>query len=129
MTDNLRRYMREERTPENCKNPHNWPDVMRAEWAEYECLAAVREHRCVLVDGFQRARQALDAFQPDLVLIWGDDQYENFKEDLVPPFAVYGLPEIPVEPYKASPVMLTRDNVWGQPEDVHTTWAGHPEAA
>ena len=28
-----------------------------------------------------RVKQALDDFSPDLVLVWGDDQHENFKED------------------------------------------------
>ena len=35
-----------------------------------------------------RVRQALEDFDPDFVLIWGDDQYENFKEDIVPAFSV-----------------------------------------
>jgi hypothetical protein len=26
---------------------------------------------------------------PDVVLMGGDDQYENFHEDLVPPFRIY----------------------------------------
>ena len=129
MADILRRYLRNERTPVARKDPSTWPAAMRAEWADDEGLAAAREHRRVLVDGFRQARRALDAFKPDLVLIWGDDQYENFREDLVPPFAVLGMPEIPVEPYKASPVVLTKANVWGQPDDVRTTWRGHPEAA
>jgi len=129
MADILRRYLRSDSTPAERKDPRNWPEGMRAEWADDEGLAAAKEHRRVLVDGFRRARRALDDFKPDFVLIWGDDQYENFHEDLVPPFAVYGLPEIPVEPYKGSPVMLTRENVWGQPEDLYTKWRGHPEAA
>ena len=33
-------------------------------------------------------REALDAFKPDIVLIWGDDQYENFKRDCIPAFCV-----------------------------------------
>ena len=38
-----------------------------------------------------RRARALDEFKPDLIVMWGDDQYENFKEDIVPPFAVLGL--------------------------------------
>jgi hypothetical protein len=40
---------------------------------------------------FRKAREALDAFNPDLVLIWGDDQYENFREDGVPSFCVFAV--------------------------------------
>jgi hypothetical protein len=25
---------------------------------------------------------------PDVVLVWGDDQYENFREDIIPAFCV-----------------------------------------
>ena len=34
--------------------------------------------------GFRAARQALNEFDPDFVLMFGDDQYENFKEDIIP---------------------------------------------
>ena len=33
---------------------------------------------------FRAIRKILDDFNPDFVLVWGDDQYENFKEDIVP---------------------------------------------
>ena len=32
-----------------------------------------------LVRHFRHARGSLDDFRPDVVIIWGDDQYENFK--------------------------------------------------
>ncbi|HEX6513626.1 MAG TPA: extradiol ring-cleavage dioxygenase, partial [Chloroflexota bacterium] len=129
MADILRKHLQNDNTPPEHKDPANWPAAMRAEWGDDEGLSAAREHRRVLVDGFRKARQALDDFKPDFVLIWGDDQYENFKEDLVPPFAIYALPEIPIAPYKASSVMLTRANVWNQPEDVRVDLRGCPEAA
>jgi hypothetical protein len=28
-----------------------------------------------MIEGFRRARRALDEFQPDLCVIWGDDQF------------------------------------------------------
>ena len=37
-----------------------------------------------MIDEFRKIRRELDAFKPDFVLIWGDDQYENFREDCVP---------------------------------------------
>jgi hypothetical protein len=129
MADILRRHLQRETTPAEQKDHANWPAAMRAEWGDDEGLSAAREHRRVLVEGFRKARQALDAFKPDFILIWGDDQYENFKEDLIPPFAIYGLPEIPIAPYKASNVINTRENVWGEPEDARMTIKGCPEAA
>jgi hypothetical protein len=44
--------------------------------------------------GFDRTRAALDEFQPDAVLIWGDDQYENFREDIIPPYAVLAYDDL-----------------------------------
>ena len=80
----------------------NWPKAMRVEWGDDEGLAAARAHRAVVVDAFRRLRAELDAFQPDFVLIWGDDQYENFKEDVVPPFCVYMYDQLDCLPYQAS---------------------------
>jgi hypothetical protein len=42
------------------------------------------------VDGFRAARADLDVFNPDFILIFGDDQYENFREPRA--FAVFNPP-------------------------------------
>jgi hypothetical protein len=65
------------------KNPRNWPQEMRLEFGEDEGLTAAIRHRERLVAGFRKLRAAIDAFKPDFLLIWGDDQYENFKEEKV----------------------------------------------
>lgn len=91
----FRRNLQSELTPPEWKDAKNWPARMREEWGDDEGVAAARIHRAELVQGFREARSALDAFNPDFVLIWGDDQYENFKEDLIPPFCVYALDEAP----------------------------------
>jgi hypothetical protein len=49
---------------------------------------AAAAHRQALVDGLDKIREALGAFKPDFVVIWGDDQYENFNEDIIPPFCI-----------------------------------------
>ena len=67
-----------------------------------------------------KTRAALDAFKPDFVLIWGDDQYENFKEDIVPPYCISAY-----ESFKfASPP----GNVWGETDKTYEL-AGHRAAA
>src|SRR6185312_2714864 len=43
---------------------------------------------------------------PDFVLLWGDDQYENFREDIIPPYCVAAY-----EKFTFSP---RADNVWGE---------------
>jgi len=57
----------------------------------------------------RRVREALDAFKPDFVLIWGDDQYENFQEDVIPPYCVFAHPSFTFSPPK--------DNIWLEPHD------------
>ena len=59
-----------------------------------------------LVGWLEKTRAALDAFKPDFVLMWGDDQYENFKEDVVPPYCIsaYERFKFPTPP----------GNVWGE---------------
>jgi hypothetical protein len=102
---------------------------MQAEWADDEGLSSARKHRETVVNGFRRLRRELDAFNPDLVLIWGDDQYENFQEDIVPPFCVYIYDNLDCFPYRGSAVIETPENVWGEPEDKIMPVRGHRPAA
>ena len=95
-------------------------------------MVSAAAHRQRLVDGFRKVRDEIDAFQPDFVLIWGDDQYENFHEDLVPPFSVYICDEYKTQPYHKRRYKGDGDevfNVWGEDMDHVFTHAGHPEAA
>ena len=80
--------------PEEMKNPSNWPEPMRIEFGEDEGLASAKRMRERMVVGFRTLRAELDAFNPDFVIVWGDDQYENFKEDIIPPFCVLAYDEI-----------------------------------
>ena len=73
--------------PDAVKEGEGWPDGMREEF-DRDRLAAAADHRAALVAGCDRVRAALDEFAPDVVVIWGDDQYELFREDVVPAFCV-----------------------------------------
>ena len=66
-------------------------------------------HRAALV-GWMETRAALDAFQPDFVLLWGDDQYENFREDIIPPYCIAAHDKFTFSPRP--------DNVWGETHKV-----------
>ena len=57
----------------------NWPEPMRIEYGEDEGYASAVRLRERMVAGFRKLRRELDAFNPDFVVIWGDDQYENFR--------------------------------------------------
>ena len=85
--------------PEREKDAAHWPAAMRAEWSDDFGARAAAAHRKQLVAGFERVRAALDAFRPDVVVIWGDDQYENFKEDVIPPFAILAYDDLDLHPW------------------------------
>jgi hypothetical protein len=128
MADYLKNLLRN-RIPEELRSMDRWPEAMRREWGDDQGASAAKPYREEVVSGFRRARAALDAFKPDFVLIFGDDQYENFREDLLTPFCVFGFDEVDVAPYQPSGVMFATTNVWNKPTDTVIKVKGHPEGA
>jgi hypothetical protein len=106
--------------PERYRDPGSWPEPMREEWADDEGQTASDRHRAALIDNFRWARRELDAFNPDLVLIWGDDQYEQFREDGVPAFSVLAWDSFDARPWDHTP-----PNVWNEPSGTEFRFAGH----
>jgi hypothetical protein len=114
--------------PAAAKDPTNWSASMQAEWGEDQGRASAADHRAALVAELAKIRAALDDFQPDLVVVWGDDQYENFREEVVPPFCVlaYGDIEVPAFGYlndRGNP------NAWGMPYDTTVMLRGDAGAS
>src|SRR4029453_1057075 len=68
----------------------------------------------------------LDDFNPDLVIIFGDDQYENFREDGVPAFQINCFESFearPWEPARPGP------NAWNEAPDTVFLYKANPRAA
>jgi hypothetical protein len=128
MADLLRMLLNAPGVPAEGKERSRWPREMLEELGEDEGVAAGRKHRERLVEGFRACRRVIDDFAPDFIVIFGDDQYENFHEDLIPPFCVFGLDEIRLQPW-ASGVGKMRPNRWGEPESFLFTVRGHREGA
>ena len=105
-----------------------WPAPMREEWGTDEGAAAAEAHRTRLLAAARRLRAALDAFAPDLVVIWGDDQYENFRSDCIPAFSVYIFDETVSHPYNRT-VFGDVGNAWDLPPATELVVRGHREAA
>jgi hypothetical protein len=89
--------------PSHAKNPGNWPPTMRQEWGDDDGVAGAMRHRDSVLRGIREVRKALDEFDPDFVIVWGDDQYENFKENIIPPFCVLAYDDLEVYPSAPSP--------------------------
>ncbi len=125
----LKRAMARDTVPTELRDVRNWPEAMQAEWGDDEGLAAAYRHRTRLVEGFRRVRSVLDRFNPDVVVIWGDDQYENFHEDVVPAFCVYIEDEYRCQPFSRPSGSGGTRNVWDVGPDWTLTVKGHRLAA
>ena len=141
MANILRGRLADPDVPAAVKDPASWPALMREEWGSDQGVAGAKRHREAMLRGMRRVREALDAFRPDFVIVWGDDQYENFKEDLVPAFSVLAYGDTVIYPWKhaaASSMVNAKDkdewgggkpNAWGEGIDTNFVLRGHPEAA
>lgn len=118
--------------PDEQRDAARWPEAMRSEWGEDGGAAAAGDHRRQLVAGFATVRKAIDDFAPDAIVIWGDDQYENFREDLIPPFAVLAYEDLEVQPWahaEDSSAMKGKANIWGEGPDTTFKVKGRPDIA
>ena len=111
--------------PDAVKSGEDWPAGMRAEF-DLDRVAAAGRHRAALIAGCDRIRAELDAFQPDVVVIWGDDQYELFREDVVPAFCVIAAEEMTFRPW-TSAAGASIPNVWNEDKDERFELRGHAE--
>jgi hypothetical protein len=114
--------------PAERKDPSNWSELAQREWGTDQGTTEAAGHRAQLRDGLDRCRAALDEFKPDLLVVWGDDQYENFREEVIPSFCVlaYGDTEVDAFGVMRKPGV---PNAWGLPDDYTFTMHGDPDFA
>ena len=117
----LKRMLQNPRLPKQYRRPEGWPEAMRKEWGGDEGAGAARLHRERLVESLRRTRAQIDEFAPDLIVIWGDDQYENFREDVIPPYCIYAH-----ESFEFGP---PAHNVWKEPAEKKFRMPGNVAAA
>src|SRR5262249_33025300 len=86
-----------------------------------EGTSAARRHREKHLVWLRKVRAALDAFHPDFIVIWGDDQYENFREEIVPAYCINAF-----EVFEFGP---PPKNVWNEPPDKKFRIKGDKSAA
>lgn len=122
----LPRTLADPALPEPLRVPGGWPAAMRDEWGDDEGAAAAERHRAALVQELRRAREILDAFAPDFVVVWGDDQYENFTEDVIPAYCVLAYDRLACHPWRNAGTM---QNYWGEPADTLRCLPGHRAGA
>jgi hypothetical protein len=121
----LRTVLKDPGLPERYRDPASWPPAMRREYGDDGGTTSAAAHREALVRHFRRVRTTLDEFRPDLVLVWGDDQHENFTDDVIPPFCVLAYDGIEA---RHRPRDVSAPNVWGEGADTVFRYAGHRQA-
>ncbi len=126
MTTAFKKMLNHPSTPEEARQAASLPPGLLEELSDDSGAAAAARHRDRLVQNLQRARARIDEFKPDFLLIWGDDQYENFKETVVPPFCVLAADEFVHHPWKN---FHLGENVWGEDESTTVKVAGHKRGA
>jgi hypothetical protein len=124
----LRGTLKDPDIPADRKEPANWSAQAQAEWSHDGGTAAAAEHRAALRADLDRCREALDEFQPDVVVVWGDDQYENFREEVIPSFCVLVYEDTLVDPFGVL-AKLQIPNAWGLPDGQTFTIKGSPQFA
>ena len=132
MANYVKRAMVSPKTPIELKDPRNWPAEMQLEWGDDEGRTAAHQHRTKLADGYRRVREALDEFNPDAVVIFGDDRYENFQEDIIPAFCVYIEDEYVTRPWGSmgrGGSLNPADNIFGEDAEFELRMPGAREAA
>jgi len=110
MNSILRRDLKDPAIPANEKDPANWPPKMREEWTDP--VASASQHRTDLIQGMDAIRKGIDDFDPDVVIMWGDDQYELFREEVIPPFCALAFEEMVIRPW----VGRSR-NIWHESDE------------
>ena len=64
------------------------PDELRAK-LDAETADVTKQHHASCIAALRRLRDFFHAARPDLVVMFGDDQMENFKGSIMPPFCVF----------------------------------------
>jgi hypothetical protein len=128
MSQNMHALLSDPGVPDDAKNPANWPEPMQAEWGDDGGKASANAHRVQLMRGFDRVRSEIEAFEPDVLLVWGDDQYENFREDLIPAYSILAYPDRVVRPYETE-VANRFPSYWDEPKDYEVKIKGRPDIA
>jgi hypothetical protein len=118
--------MKDPLLPENLRDPAKWPPPMREQWGADNGRTHGDSHRAALIEMMRWSRRELDDFKPDLIVMWGDDQYENFKEDGVPAFCINAYESFDMKPWEHP--RRAAVNSWNEPPETEFHYRGHKPA-
>ncbi len=125
MTAAFTRMINHPSTPDEAKTAAALPAELVAELGDDKGLSAAADHRAHLRRNLSRVRDRIDEFDPELVVIWGDDQYENFKDSIIPSFCLLAYDEFTHKPWKN---FHLGENAWGEDVDTELHVKGNNQA-
>ncbi len=108
------------------KEPANWPPRMREEWGNDQGTTAGTKAQQHEIEQFRKVREALDEFNPELIVIFYRDLAENFKNFAKAPYWIHGHEQINLKLFQ---IFGNRENYWEEDPDRIDTIKGSPEAA
>lgn len=130
MASRARARLEDGNLPASLDHPSKWPEAMRLEWGSDGGSSFAARHRSAYFAGLDRIHEAIEAFAPDAIVIFGDDQYECFKEDLVPAYCAFLAEQFQIKPYlRARAFGGDCPNIWHDPRDTVLTYRGAPAIA
>ncbi len=128
MSARAKKRLADRSLPTELDSPDKWPAPMRAEWGNDQGAAFAATHRDRYFAGLKRIRAEIDAFAPDAVIIFGDDQYECFREDLIPAYCMFLGDQFKSKPYlRARGLGGDSANIWNDPFDAEVKTRGAPD--
>lgn len=118
-------------------HPRHWPHyggtphrrgvagAMRAKYGDDKGTSAAARHRSALRAGSAACAPRWTSSVRNVVIVWGDDQYENYREEVIPPFSVLAYDDFTVKPWLHAG---DRPNIWGEGPDTEFVMKGHRQA-
>lgn len=95
------------------------PPQLIKELADDNGLARDQHDHRHVVESFQILRDRLHKWDSDVLMIIGDDQAENFKEDNLSPYCIYTGDQVDGYPFQRA---AARTNLWGSPPETKFTF-------
>ena len=95
----------------SAQNPPAGPSRCAPSGATTRVRRQPTRHRADLVGWLEKTRAALDAFKPDFILMWGDDQYETSRRT---------SSRLTASRLRALPFTAPAGNVWGETDKTLT---------
>lgn len=106
------------------KEPKNWPQPMRQDWADDDGLATVAQAQAHQIEQFRTLRSALDAFAPDCIVMLYRDMGEPWSSgtgepgSFRPQYWMHGQEAVTIRPYQS---FAGGSNYWDEDPDIEVS--------